>query len=43
MKIKTTIRGGYLPVGTGGGYGGRGCSGGGGYPIYLQLQTLELA
>ncbi|WP_275439264.1 hypothetical protein [Archangium violaceum] len=32
MKIKTTVRGGLLAVGPGG-YGGRGCSGGGGYPI----------
>lgn len=40
MKIKTTIRGGLRPISDGpaGGYGGRGCGGGGGYPIVTQIQ-----
>ncbi|MDY7230804.1 hypothetical protein [Hyalangium rubrum] len=36
MKIKTTVRGGLAlidPTVYPGGYGGRGCPGGGGYPI----------
>lgn len=35
MKIKTTVRGGLAVGGTV--YGGRGCSGGGGYPVVRQL------
>lgn len=40
MKIKTTIRGGLLPITRPGPIIGRGCGGGGGFPILQLAKTV---